>query len=69
MLCKMWNKRKESLIMKEETMRINYPIDFSEETPQVQIGEPELSELYKIAFLENDTGVSNEFCLNTTSWD
>lgn len=45
------------------------PIYFTEQTSIVQVGEPVLPELYKAAFLDNDTGVSNEYCLNTTSWD
>ena len=44
-------------------------VHFSKQIPRIQIEEPELSELYKKVFLENDTGVSNEYCLNTTSWD
>ena len=44
-------------------------VHFTEQTPRIQIGEPELSELYKKVFSENDIGVSNEYCLNTTSGD
>ena len=55
--------------MKNEEMQSSNQVDFSGQTPEVQIVQPEISELYKKAFLENDTGVSNEYCLNTTSWD
>lgn len=55
--------------MKNEIKQNDFPVHFSEQTPKVQIGEPKLPELYKKAFLENNTGVSNEYCLNTTSWD
>lgn len=41
----------------------------SKEHSQVIDKEKEYYELYKRAYLENDTGVSNEFCQNTTSWD
>ncbi|MBS7175693.1 Uncharacterised protein [uncultured Ruminococcus sp.] len=56
-------------MMKNETMKDTGYILFTEQTQKIQIGQPEISELYKKAFLENDTGVSNEYCLNTTSWD
>lgn len=55
--------------MKNETMKNTSPVLFTEQKPKIQIEQPEISELYKKAFLENDTGVSNEYCLNTTSWD
>lgn len=55
--------------MKNEKKKGSNQVDFSEQTPEAQIGQPENSELYKKAFLENDTGVSNEYCRNTTSWD
>lgn len=55
--------------MKNETMKNTCPVLFTEQTPKIQIGQPEISELYKKAFWENGTGVSNEYCLNTTSWD
>ncbi|MGI5896928.1 MAG: hypothetical protein ACOX6U_08220 [Oscillospiraceae bacterium] len=55
--------------MKNEAKHEVDAVNFAEQTPQIQIGESKLSELYKKAFLENDTGVSNEYCLNTTSWD
>lgn len=55
--------------IKNETMKNTCPTLFVAQTPEIQVEQPELSELYKKAFLENDTGVSNEYCLNTTSWD
>ena len=55
--------------MNNEKTQSSNQVDFSEQTPEEQIERPEVSELYKKAFLENDTGVSNEYCLNTTSWD
>ena len=55
--------------MKNETMKNTCSVLFTVQTPKVQIGQPESSELYKKAFLENDTGISGEYCLNTTSWD
>lgn len=44
-------------------------VDFKEQTPVQLIGEAHQSEFFKKAWLENDAGVSNEFCQNTTSWD
>lgn len=44
-------------------------VDFTEQTPKQQIGENNNPELYKKAFLDNDIGCSNEYTLNTTSWD
>ncbi len=54
---------------KKNTIDFASTVDFKEQTPEQQIGEFRQSELYKKAWLENDTGVSNEFCQNTTSWD
>ncbi len=54
---------------KKNTMDFAPTVDFKEQTPDQQISRSEPSELYRKAWLENDTGVSNEFCQNTTSWD
>ena len=42
---------------------------FTEKTVKKQVDETNTSALYIKAFLENDKGVSSEYCLNTTTWD
>ncbi|MGN0447452.1 MAG: hypothetical protein ACI4GC_02780 [Acutalibacteraceae bacterium] len=44
-------------------------IDFKEQTPAQQITRVQQSELYKKAWLENDSGVSDGYVQNTSAWD
>lgn len=43
--------------------------NLKEQASEFQISDYYKNELYKKAWLENDTGISNEFCQNTTTWD
>lgn len=55
--------------MKKEDKKKAGAVHFTEQTPQIQIGDPKLSEQYKKAFLESEAGESEEHSPNTTSWD
>ena len=58
-------KAKTSKAIPEQTV----PVDFKEQTPEVQIGEPKNDPLYEKAFLSRDDKNTSEYAQNTTTWD
>ena len=55
--------------MKYEEKRVPYAVCFLRQNEEMQIDMVAHSKDYRSAFLDNDSGMPNEYCMNTASWD
>lgn len=55
--------------MKTTYAQFGFPVYLAERIPEILLQEPTYSEAYRCAFLNDDTGIVYDYCMNTSAWD